>query len=153
MNDEYFGRVSSLLDGFFKLAGSDAKIEGEEKGNYLMCRVKADPSFLREGEEMGLINALQYVVNRSLNGENDQRLPRVVLDVNDCRARREEKLAVLAEELAAEVRETGEEKVLDPLDPRERRVVHLVIAKQEGVETNSVGDDYLKNVVIFKAGG
>ena len=153
MNKEHFAQVREKLEGFFRLLGQEAKIEGEEADRYLVCRVTTSGgSFMREGEEMSMINSLQYVVNRSLDGENDERRPRIVLDVNGCRMRREERLAELAAELAAEVQQTGEEKVLEPLDPRERRVIHLVIAKQDGVETHSVGDDYLKNVVIFKAG-
>ena len=101
---------------------------------------------------MAFVNALQYIINRGLNPEKAAGLPRVILDVNGYREKREDKLAELAVRLAEEAKESGEDRVLEPLDPRERRVVHLTLAEEEGVKTHSLGEGFYKNVVISAQG-
>ncbi len=154
MNEPYLESVQALIGEFFSVLGQEAEVDGEEKGRYLLCQVKLPRAegLIRAGEEMVFINALQYVVNRSLNAEGSSSLPRVIVDVGEHRLRREERLVELGAKLAREVKETGEEKILEPLDPRERRVVHLAVAKETGVGTRSMGDEFYKNVVIFKQG-
>ncbi len=152
MDQVYFKKVQELLGGFFAILGSEAEIAGEEKDRYLFCQVVLPQGgeIIRSGEEIILINSLQYLVNRSLTSATEEEVPRVVLDINGHRAKREEKLVKLGEKLIQEVKETGGERILEPLDPRERRVIHLAVAEVSGVSTRSVGEDFQKNVVIFR---
>ncbi len=151
MNQVYFNKVQQLISDFFAVLGSEVKVEGEEKDRYLFCRVDLPQAgdIINAGEEIIFINSLQYLVNRTLTREPEQDAPRVVLDVNGQRVQREEKLEKLGQKLIQEVKETGEERILEPLDPRERRVIHLAVAEVAGVGTRSIGEDFQKNVVIF----
>jgi spoIIIJ-associated protein len=50
--------------------------------------------------------------------------------------------------LAGKVRETGMDQELGPLNPYERRIVHMAVAEEPGVSTESIGDAHLKTVII-----
>ena len=73
---------------------------------------------------------------------------RVIVDVEDYRKRREERLEERARELAERVRETGREEELDPMNSYERKLVHDAVADIDGVETVSRGEEPERYVVI-----
>lgn len=108
-----------------------------------------DASFL-VGKHGEVINALQYLMNVISN----QRLGsgvRVTLDCNHYRERREAALVQMAQNIAAQVRERGEEAVLDALPAFERRIVHKALSETEGISTYSEGEEPNRRVVIAPA--
>ena len=72
----------------------------------------------------------------------------IVCDADDYRAHRAETLRSLARELAAEVRETGQEAVLDPLSPLERRIIHTTLVDDPDVRTYSEGEEPRRYIII-----
>jgi spoIIIJ-associated protein len=97
----------------------------------------------RKGEAL---NAVQYLLNRILyRGRNGKRIH---VDSEGFRKQREEEIVEIAMLTAEKVRARGEESVLSPLNPYERRLVHLALQEVEGVETRSLGDGFLKRVAI-----
>ena len=73
------------------------------------------------------------------------------VDVAGYRERRRQALAEFAQQIAAEVKETGEERALEPMDAADRKVVHDVVADFSGVDTTSEGEEPRRRVVIFPA--
>ncbi len=53
-----------------------------------------------------------------------------------------------ANDLARKVKETGNEIVLDPLHPSDRRVVHMALSKDRQVKTYTVGEGPYRNIII-----
>jgi spoIIIJ-associated protein len=74
------------------------------------------------------------------------------VDSGGYRKAREEEIAEIARRTAEKARSRGEECVLSPLNPYERRLVHLALKEFPGVETRSLGDGFLKRVAIIPAG-
>jgi spoIIIJ-associated protein len=70
------------------------------------------------------------------------------LDAEGFRAQRKGALEDLAAQSAAEVRRTRRPQLLPPLSPWERRLVHLALAEDPDVETESEGDGFLKRVEV-----
>lgn len=107
------------------------------------------------GEGLGLIigrrgqtlDALQYLVGIVANRHTPVWHP-VVLDAEGYRARREAMLRSLARRVAQRVRRTGRKMVLDPMPASERRVIHLALHSEEGIETRSEGRDPYRRVVV-----
>jgi spoIIIJ-associated protein len=116
-----------------------------------------DGSFRLEvtGEEMDVvigrhgstINALQYLVGLIAHNRIGERV-RVVIDAGGYRAQREETLIELARSYAQQVRETGQEAVLDALHSYERRIIHTALADDPDVTTYSEGEEPERRVVI-----
>ncbi len=97
----------------------------------------------RKGEAL---NAVQYLLNRILY--RGRKGKRIHVDSEGFRKQREEEIVEIAMLTAEKVRARGEESVLSPLNPYERRLVHLALQEVEGVETRSLGDGFLKRVAI-----
>ena len=111
------------------------------------------------GDDLGLLigwrgetlRALQTTLNLMM-GEEDEFGRRVILDVERYRARREDQVRELALRLAQRVKRSGERYTLDPMHAYERRVIHLTLADDEGVRTESSGREPARRVVIHPTG-
>ncbi len=100
------------------------------------------------GKRGATLFAIQFLANRVVNrGPSGRRY--VVLDVEGYRARREKKLAAVAVELGEQAVREGKVITFDPMSPRERRVVHLALAKFSGVRTESAGEGESRRVQII----
>ncbi len=73
---------------------------------------------------------------------------RVVVNVNDYRERRQESLEKMALSAAQRVKFSGETQSLPPMPAAERRVVHLFLANDPEVATESEGEGYQRRVVV-----
>ena len=92
------------------------------------------------------LDALQHVVNAAFRSEHTT--GHIVVDCFDYRKSKDEELRQTAQLLAERVRTTGETQEIGPLNPYARRIVHLAIAEELGVSSESIGDAFLKTVLI-----
>ena len=98
------------------------------------------------------LRALQTVVNLMLRPvAPSSGTPRVIVDVAHYRERRERTVTQMALRLAEDVQRTGRTIMLDPMPPYERRAVHMALASQTGVTSESTGVDEGRRVVIRPA--
>lgn len=98
----------------------------------------------RRGENL---RSLQFVLNLMLNKQLRKHM-RVTVDVDGYRARREELLRGMAQRFAHRVRSTREPMQLEAMPPNERRIVHITLADDPDVETESIGEGDARRVVI-----
>jgi len=95
------------------------------------------------------LHAMQHLLLVMLtHSESGSQRYRLVLDADGYRKRRQEALEQLATTLATQVKQTGEEAVLEPLNAMERRIVHTILAENPDVETYSEGEGLDRHVVI-----
>lgn len=97
-----------------------------------------------------LLNALEYVVLKAVRLEEDH-FGRVTFDCRDWRRMRAEELKLTAQIAAERVEETGAPFPLSPMNPRERRIVHLALKDRPQVRTVSEGAGAERKVVILPA--
>ena len=97
----------------------------------------------RKGEGL---DALQHVVNAAFRGEHGK--GRIVVDCLDYRRGKDDELRQTAILLAERARRTGETQEIGPLNPYARRIVHVAIAADPDASSESVGDAFLKTVLI-----
>jgi spoIIIJ-associated protein len=108
------------------------------------------------GEELGLLigpkgatlAALQEVTRTVVQRQTGGRNGRILVDVGGYREKRRMALAMFTREIAAQVRETGVRKALDPMSAADRKIVHDVVNELEGVSTTSEGEEPNRRVVI-----
>ena len=100
---------------------------------------------IRRGGE-GL-QALQHIVatafRRQLGDDN-----RIVVDCNGFRKDKDAELRQMAKYNAERARTMGTPQEMGPLNPYERRIVHLAIAEDPSVTSESIGDAFMKTVII-----
>jgi spoIIIJ-associated protein len=99
------------------------------------------------GKHGQTLDALQYIVGLAVAKYSDTRR-RLILDAENYRARHQELIEAKAREYADAVRAEGREAVLDPQNPRDRRIVHMILAEDPDVYTYSEGEGEDRHVVI-----
>ena len=113
------------------------------------------PRFNFEGDQAELLarhrgeplKALQHVVDSAFGRDiRDER--RVFVDALGYRKGKDIELRQMAKLLAEKVKQSGADQQLGPLNPYERRLVHMAVAEIPGVTTESVGDAFSKTVFI-----
>ncbi len=145
--DKLIGFLNEIIEaGGLKANVSLATLHGKYVNLELQGR---DVSYL-VGKRGEVLNALQYMSNVISSRQLGNGV-RVVLDGNNFRRVREEKLTAQAHEIAEQVKENGMEAVLDPLPAFERRLVHQALADYPGVVTYSEGEEPNRKVVIAPA--
>lgn len=104
------------------------------------------------GRHGDVLDSLQYlcniVVGRYPKRSDKHEYIRIVLDIENYRAKREETLKALANRMASKVLSTGRNFTLEPMSSYERRVIHSELQKTKGVHTFSVGTESNRRVVI-----
>ena len=129
---------AGTLDFTAHLSIADDALEGELNGE--------DLRYFTASGGRGL-DALQYLSNRVLNRRLSEHLP-VHLDCDGFKDRRAVKLQERAEAAADEALRRGAPVTLGPLTPAARREIHMALADDPGVETDSDGEGFLKRIVI-----
>ena len=84
-----------------------------------------------------------------IGGKKEKGYMRVLLDVEDYRAKREETLRMLARRMAAKVQKYKNSVTLEPMNPYERRIIHSEIQKIPGITTTSVGIVNERRIIIY----
>jgi spoIIIJ-associated protein len=144
------GQALDLVNGFLSRAGLNASASlSEVQPEIINIDIEGSDSSGLIGRRGQVLDALQYLVLVMIthNKPNASRL-RIHLDSDGFRRRRENSLKTLARNLAAQVKETGEEAVLEPLNALERRIVHTELVDDPDVETYSEGEDPYRHIVI-----
>ena len=127
-------------------------------GLVLTASVEETPEGTRinlEGEDGGVLirrggeglQALQHVVATTFRkqlGEDN----RIVIDCNGFRRDKDAELRQMAQFMAGKARSSGMPQEMGPLNPYERRIVHLAIAQDPDVTSESIGDAFMKTVII-----
>ena len=131
-------------------------------GLTLTAVVEESPEATRinlEGEDGGVLirrggeglQALQHVVattfRKQLGDDN-----RIVIDCNGFRRDKDAELRQMALFIAGKARSSGLPQEMGPLNPYERRIVHLAVAQQHDVTSESIGDAFMKTVIISVKG-
>ena len=92
------------------------------------------------------LDALQHIVNAAFRRDHPGR--RIVVDCLDYRKNKDAELRESAKLLAERARETGLPQEIGPLNPYARRIVHLAVAEDPQANSESIGDAFMKTVVI-----
>lgn len=142
------GFLEGLLNSF-EMTGDVSIVEEEADDGAIELAVGGSELGLLVGQKGNTLSAVQEltrtVVQRNAEGAKTDRLR---VDVAGYRARRTAALREFAQKLATEVADTGNEKLLEPMGPADRKVVHDAINDIDGVETGSEGQEPRRRVVI-----
>jgi len=121
-----------------------AILQGEDR---LEIELSGRDKALLTAEEGELLLAIEHLLPRAIRGiAGDTTAVRV--DCENFHELREERLRSLAQRVAGEVRRSGQARKLPPMSPADRRIVHLTVADEPGVSSQSEGDGFLKRVRV-----
>ncbi len=96
-----------------------------------------------------VLNSMEYLVNKVFRSGRSDENPSIVLDSDSYRQHREAELVLLAQMASKKVLEQQKPMSLQPMTPKERRIVHLALAQIEGVRSQSQGDGDSRSITIY----
>ena len=139
--------IVDFLNRFTAALGITATLDVEETADGLRINLSGEEAEILVRHRGEPIKALQHVVDmayaRTLGDEK-----RVFIDALEYRKGKDIELRRTAKFLAEKVKQTGLDQQMGPLNPYERRLVHMAAAEVPGVATESVGDAFSKTVLI-----
>jgi spoIIIJ-associated protein len=137
------GFVKDVVDAM----GVDLAVRIEEAAEGTRINLEGEDGgvLVRRGGE-GL-QALQHIVatafRKQLGDDN-----RIMIDCNGFRKEKDAELRQMAQFIAEKARTSGLPQEMGPLNPYERRIVHLAIAEVPTATSESIGDAFMKTVII-----
>ena len=148
MSESLTNQIVSFVERVIGAMGAKltASVEQTEDGTRINLQGEDGGLLIRRSGE-GL-QALQHLVatafRRQLGDDT-----RIVVDCNGFRRDKDAELRQMAKFMAEKARGVGPQE-MGPLNPYERRIVHMVIAEDPTVSSESIGDAFLKTVIISK---
>lgn len=141
--DEAQAFLNAVFDGAkFELRATASETDG---GCLLDIKGPDAPLLRAEGGE--LLDALEHFVNQSF-GRGLSQGQRFVCDVDSFRAMREAELRAMARHAADRVRSSGVAFTFGPMNANERRVIHLTLADDEELFTESIGEGNARRLKV-----
>ena len=146
MPDDLNTRMVEFVRAVTTAMGLEAEVRVEPIDDGTRILITGDDcEVLIRRKAVGL-DALQHLVNAGFRREHPGR--HIVVDCLDYRKGKDAELRETAKVLADRARETGMPQEVGPLNPYARRIVHLAIAEDPNASSESIGDAFLKTVVI-----
>ena len=121
--------------------------QGEERLEVDLSGEDVDWCFADDGEFLMAVEHLLPRMIRTLSGETTA----VRVDCDNFHEIREERLRSLAQRVAEDVRRRGKPRILEPMNPADRRIIHTTLADDPHVQTESEGDGYFKRIMVRPA--
>ncbi|HJO05271.1 MAG TPA: Jag N-terminal domain-containing protein [Acidobacteriota bacterium] len=145
--------ATDLLDTIFETMDFDCEAEARLDGETLQIAITGDDNqYLLDGRGRGL-SALELILNHAFRHRPDRAHRRVRVDAGDFRSQRDDEIRDMAYQVAHQAKETDSPQQTGPLNPYERRIVHLTLAEDPKVKTRSVGNGFQKAVNVIPTQG
>ena len=148
LTDEMAAAAEGFLDKIFAAMGLSVTLNRTDTPTGTIFNMHGENLGILIGKHGATLDALQYLTNLVVNKIPETGFARIILDVEDYRARREETLIRLAGHLADKACRIGEEIHLEPMSRHERKIIHMALQDNRRVTTYSAGDNPRRYVVI-----
>jgi spoIIIJ-associated protein len=142
-----FETAKQILEGILALIPIETSVSGKQSDGKISLNIEGDSSGILIGRKGKTLDALQYIVNMAVNKTSEKKI-RVEIDSENYRQKRVESLTQLALKIGDKAKKFKKPFTTSPLNPQERRIVHLALQEDEKLETKSRGEGILKKVVI-----
>ena len=148
LNSEFEEQVIAFVVGLLTKMGFPGKVSVSfRKDAKIGLNIDSDFSSIIIGRKGKNLDAIQLLTNVFVGKiDPDQK---VIIDSENYRMRHEEQIIRIAYKTAEQVKNNGRSRLLEPMNPFERRLVHTALNDFEGVDTKSEGENLYKQIRIF----
>ena len=136
-----------FLEGLLEAFGLEGEVASRVEKDVLFLDVTGGQTEALVGQKGAILQAI-HELTRTVIQRRTFRAPRMRLDINGYTERRRAALKIFAGQIAEQVLESGDEVMLEPMNPADRKVLHDAVAEIDGVRSFSEGEDPRRSVVI-----
>jgi spoIIIJ-associated protein len=143
--------VQELLDHMSVIASVSTRLgagDDYDSSPPIIVDINGNDLSILIGRDAETLNALQ-MITRTIVGKEIGHSAHLIVDVEGYRERRESNLRKLAQRMASQALTTGRRQSLEPMNPAERRIIHIELRDNSDVSTESSGQDPKRKVVII----
>jgi len=140
--------AKEALEKILTLIPVEATVNAEQNDHNIALNIEGDKTGLLIGRRGKTLDALQFIVNKIVNKAMEKRL-RVVVDSENYRQRRRESLTQLALRMGDKAKRISKTVTTNPMNPGDRRIVHMALKEDQDLETRSRGEGILKKIMII----
>jgi spoIIIJ-associated protein len=137
-----------VLQHIIDCIAADTTISTEPDEDRILFSVKGDNPALLIGKHGQTLEAIQYLVEKIINKNSEQRI-RIQVDVDGYLDNRQTSLQKLVGRLAKKAKQTGKPVTIGQMNAYDRRIVHLALKDDSEIRTKSIGNGYIKKLMIF----
>lgn len=142
-------KAKEIIEKIMSLMDINAVVKDfKESENKVYVELESLNSGLIIGKKGKTLEALQFMINLLVNKATSSE-KKIILDIESYRAKRERALRKLSKEIALKVARTGKPWTLEPMNPFERRLIHLTLQNDSKVTTKSEGQGIYRKVKIM----
>lgn len=144
--------AKEVLESILDRMDLETRVSIREDDERVVLDVTGEDAGRAIGKKGQTLDALQFLVNKVVNRFPEGRRY-IVVDSGDYRERHDKNLVNMARREAKRAVEQGRTITLQPMPARDRRLIHLSLAKFEGVTTKSNGEGLGRRIQIIPGGG
>lgn len=148
IQSESVDSAKEILEKILNLIPMETTVKGEQEGGKIHLTIQGDSSGLLIGRKGKTLDAIQFIVNKAINKSSDTKL-KVVIDSENYRQKRIDSLTQMALKIGEKVKRLRKPLSTNPLNPHDRRIVHLALKNSDNLETRSRGEGLHKRVIII----
>jgi spoIIIJ-associated protein len=148
IEDDVMAIAGDSLKTILDLIPIEASVTARQEEDRIILSIEGDQSGILIGRKGRTLDALQFIVSKIVNKSLEQKV-RVVVDSENYRERRRDALVEMALKIGEKAKRIKKPITTGPLNPHDRRIIHLALRDDEELDTKSRGDGVLKKVLII----
>ena len=144
--------VVDFVQNVIEKMGFPGKVSvGFRENNKLGLRLESEHSGILIGKKGKNLDAVQLLANVVAGRLTNDDI-RIILDAENYRSRREDSIIKMARKVGDQIRRSKGSKLLEPMNPFERRLVHTALNDMDDVDTKSEGEGLYKQIRVYYRG-
>ncbi|MFZ3048632.1 MAG: RNA-binding cell elongation regulator Jag/EloR [Desulfatirhabdiaceae bacterium] len=147
-NPDRIQQATALLKTIVNAITENSQIQIKPDEKRVVYTISGDHCDQLIGRRGQTLESIQYVMDRVINKNSHPRI-RLVIDVEGYNEKRQEELIQLANRLAEKVIRNGRPIAIGKLNPTDRKMVHLALKDRPGIKTQSLGDGFVRKLMII----
>lgn len=145
-------KAKGILEKLLALMGVEGEVSPQTESlaagaTSVVLNIKGDDLGILIGRRGQTLTSLQYLVRLMVSNQTKSREP-IVVDVENYKQRRYQQLEEFARQMAEQVQAKGQPFTFEPMSAFERRIIHVALADNTSVTTESMGEGEERKVVI-----
>jgi spoIIIJ-associated protein len=146
--DPSIALAREVLTKIISLISPNTTVSAERRGADIHVILKGNNPGILIGSQGKTLEALEFIINKVVNKVSEKKT-RVIVDAEDYRIRREESLQRLALKMGEKAKKSGKVVITNPMNPYERRIIHLALKADQALQTKSKGEGLYKKILII----